>query len=148
VGGILEGSGRNRWEQLLDTFEREFAAYDGHLMWMADFIRAVMTCRGYDQLCPGTSHATVFITRLADGSVQPDSPHVCVSVDRFGVFTLSRTASDGRGQVEVRRSVQAALKTFRVQVRYLGIRLRAPHREHTVETTRRLWVFFEGGRLG
>lgn len=135
-----------RWPLILDRFELEFAAHDGYLMWMVDFIRSLLTCRGVEQLFPGSSHFSLLISRWHE-DIETGPPFVWVSVDQRGVFTLGLVKEKNEKQIVVRHRVESAIKSLRVLLKQLGIRLGPPHREQPPNNAyRRVWLFFHDGR--
>jgi hypothetical protein len=137
----------DRWPKILDMFELYFAANEGHLMWMVDFIRAVLTCRGVEQLYPESSLHSLLVSRWPEG-FQLGSPFVSVRVDKQGTFRLTLQTREGGEQVLERRRLASAVKALRVLVRQLGVRLGPPHDERPpAGFIRRAWVFFPEGRV-
>jgi hypothetical protein len=142
----LPGNPQSQWPRILDTFELLFAAHAGHMMWMVDFIRALLTCRGVEQLYPGSSVYSLVVSRWHEG-LQDGPPFVGISVDQCGVFTLNLVKEWGSEQVVVRRRVASAVKALRVFVRQLGVHLGPPRREQPPpEAIRRVWLVFPGDR--
>lgn len=143
----LPGTPETQWPYILDTFELSFAAYDGYMMWMVDLIRALLSCKGIENVYPGSSLYSLVLSRWHSG-IESGPPFLGVSVDKAGIFTVNLMEHWERDEVVVRRRVDSAVKAVRVFMRRLGVRLGPPSREHVPDGfVRRSWLFFPGGRL-
>ena len=89
----LPGNPRTQWPIILDTFELTFAGYDGYMMWMVDFIRALLTCRGIEQVYPGSSMYSLVVSRWHED--HQDGPIRRNQCGQGGVFTLRLSSGGG-----------------------------------------------------
>lgn len=134
------------WQTVLDWYEVDWAAVGAHggldfepVIAPADFVRAVMTCRGHERLTPGTSHMRLFVARPRG---------VMVWRTRRTGFELDSITADGRGEVVTRQTVRGAVRAFRRMLRKTGVRLGPPRWEQPpAEFYRRAWLVFPGGRM-
>lgn len=140
------------WHQVLDMYEVEDAEYltDLHT-WYPELIRELLQCRGIEQIRPFTSHMHLHLALHPNRSFGPRGEIGCVSIDldrgtREYVVFWRRTS----GQEESRRCphLKSVVRAVRVAARQCGVKISQPPRvQPEVNSLRRVWVVFPGGRF-